>query len=1074
MKKRNSLIYTLAKPAEKFYNKVNPSYSACPRAGINLGGNSMLYKKNIEKELDKGLFQNPTSEYRGTPFWAWNCKLNSDMLREQIDMLQQMGFGGFHMHVRTGMATTYLSDEFFELISDCVEKAKENHMLAWLYDEDRWPSGAAGGIITRDPQYRARHLLFTPCPYGDEYKGYQKELVGVGRLPSERTKNGSLLACYDIVLDKDGYLLSGKRISPDSEAEGKKWYAYVELATPSEWYNNQTYLNTLDKKAVDRFIEVTHESYLKKVGTDFGEAVPAIFTDEPQFTGKATLRFGLEERDITLPWTDDLPETFQEAYSEDLVDSLPELIWDLPDSRVSTVRYHYHDHVTERFVEAFADSCGNWCFNHNIALTGHVMAESTLGSQTSMVGEAMRCYRKFGLPGIDMLCDWREYTTAKQAQSAVHQYGREGMTSELYGVTNWDFDFRGHKLQGDWQAALGVTVRVPHLSWVSMGGEAKRDYPASINYQSPWYQEYSYIEDHFARLNTALTRGTPIVKVGVIHPIESYWLHWGPSEQTALDREQLDNNFQDLTKWLLFGAIDFDFIAESLLPEQCGEGGAPLRVGKMAYDAIVVPGCETLRSSTLDRLEAFRKAGGKLIFMGDAPKYENAVPSSRGKKLFDSSIQVSFGRSSILKALDDCRTIDIRNEKGNYTEDLFYQMRQDGDKKWLFIAHASLPKPRETAAAQNIIINIRGEYAPTLYDTLTGEISSIPYSHQNGNTHISTTVYCHDSLLLQLAPSNAKAPELSNCDISSSSQLKLPAMVPYTLSEPNVYMLDMAEYSLDGEEFNEEEEILRLDNKCKQRLGWPQNSVTQPWAIPEEPYQHTVTLRYTIESEIQYEGASLALEHGGEAEISWNGEKVSNQSSGWYVDKNAIQKVALPEIKKGTNILTITWPFSKRINLEWCYLLGDFGVRVCGRKKWIVPAAKELAFSDVVSQGLPFYGGNITYHIDFEGEGDFTLTSSAYHGALLNVSLDGKPTGRIVFSPYQLTLKNVKPGRHRLDITLFGTRVNTFGQVHLILPNYTGYWFGPNAWRTKDYEWSYEYQLRSVGLLSSPTLCKNK
>ena len=50
MKKRNSLIYTLAKPAEKFYNKVNPSYSACPRAGINLGGNSMLYKKNIEKE----------------------------------------------------------------------------------------------------------------------------------------------------------------------------------------------------------------------------------------------------------------------------------------------------------------------------------------------------------------------------------------------------------------------------------------------------------------------------------------------------------------------------------------------------------------------------------------------------------------------------------------------------------------------------------------------------------------------------------------------------------------------------------------------------------------------------------------------------------------------------------------------------------------------------------------------------------------------------------------------------------------------------------------------------------------
>lgn len=60
----------------------------------------------------------------------------------------------------------------------------------------------------------------------------------------------------------------------------------------------------------------------------------------------------------------------------------------------------------------------------------------------------MRSYRSFEIPGIDMLCDRRELSTAKQAESAVHQFGREGMTSELYGVTNWDFDFRGHKLQG--------------------------------------------------------------------------------------------------------------------------------------------------------------------------------------------------------------------------------------------------------------------------------------------------------------------------------------------------------------------------------------------------------------------------------------------------------------------------------------------------------------------------------------------------------------------------------------------------------------------------------------------------
>ena len=67
-----------------------------------------------------------------------------------------------------------------------------------------------------------------------------------------------------------------------------------------------------------------------------------------------------------------------------------------------------------------------------------MMEEPTLESQTAALGEAMRSYRGFDLPGIDMLCNWREFTTAKQAQSAVHQFGYEGILSELYGVTGWD------------------------------------------------------------------------------------------------------------------------------------------------------------------------------------------------------------------------------------------------------------------------------------------------------------------------------------------------------------------------------------------------------------------------------------------------------------------------------------------------------------------------------------------------------------------------------------------------------------------------------------------------------------
>lgn len=128
----------------------------------------MLYPKNQSSQLDQGLFEKPTSEYRAAPFWAWNTRLKKEELLRQIDEFQKMGFGGFHMHVRVGMGTRYLSDEFMELIKACTDKAKAKEMLAWLYDEDKWPSGFAGGLVTKDPAYRSRYLLFTPRSYEED------------------------------------------------------------------------------------------------------------------------------------------------------------------------------------------------------------------------------------------------------------------------------------------------------------------------------------------------------------------------------------------------------------------------------------------------------------------------------------------------------------------------------------------------------------------------------------------------------------------------------------------------------------------------------------------------------------------------------------------------------------------------------------------------------------------------------------------------------------------------------------------------------------------------------------------
>lgn len=1021
----------------------------------------MLYKKNSENTLSKSLFENPTSEYRGTPFWALNSYLTKDELCRQIDIFKEMGLGGFHMHVRTGLANEYLGEEYMQLMKDCVDKAKSEKMLAWLYDEDRWPSGAAGGYVTKDEKYRARCLLFTPFLSAESYHSNDARSEG------GRSGKGTPIACYDIVLDDSGFLKSYERIGENDTASGTKWYALLEIHTPSRWYNGQTYVDTLNSDAIKKFVEVTHEKYKEKIGDEFDKTVPAVFTDEPQFTRKKLLNNSFDKMDIVMPWTDKVPELYKEKYGVDILDTLPEVFWDLQDSKPSIHRYRYHDFIAELFVNSFADVVGNWCENNNIALTGHMMDEPTLNSQTAALGEAMRSYRSFKLPGIDMLCNSHEFTTAKQAQSAVHQYGYEGMLSELYGVTGWDCDFRTYKHQGDWQACLGVTVRVPHLSWYSMKGEAKRDYPASIHYQSPWYKKYNIIEDHFARVNTALTRGKPIVKAAVIHPVESFWLHWGPNDKSAVIRESLDENFANVTKWLLEGSIDFDFICESLLPEQCKVGSNPLKVGMMEYDTVIVPACETLRKTTIERLKAFRENGGKLIFMGNAPTLVDAVVSDDGKTLYDISEKTDFTRAALLTALEDTRTLTIRYADGRLTDKYMYQLREDGEYKWLFVCNSKEPENKNIDCGSDIKLYINGIYSAEVFDTQTGNIYPIKTYYQGNKTVISYKIYGYDSLLLRLS--------VEKSDCATVQPLTVPlgeaasVQCDYEFSEDNVLLLDSAQWKLDGDEvFSEKEEILRLDNLVRKRLGINsrQGNVIQPWVIGEKPKDRTVTLKYTFNSEIEYNGAVLALEDADSSCVTFNGKPVTQKIDGYYVDIS-IGKLLLGTIKKGENILEISVPFGETANLENVFVLGKFGVKVTGAVSEIIPLPEKISFGSLVNQGFPFYGGVFTYKMDADSlNGTLKITASDYMGTLISVDVDGKHKGDIVYPPYTLEVNGLDTGKHTVSLNLYLHRFNSFGAVHMVNTGHK--WHGPDAWRTSSFNWSYEYVLRTTGILKTP------
>ncbi len=1070
-----------------------------PEKGDKMKGN--LFEKNSSqknalKEISLEEFKNPPREYRGMPFWSWNCKLEMEELERQIEELKEMGFGGFFMHVRTGMDTPYLSDEYMEMVRGCVEKAKAEGMRACLYDEDRWSSGAAGGLVTKEKKYRQKYLLFTPWAYGE--KGGVETPGGFLSQPLRNGK-GRLLARYTVMLDEEGYLGKYRILAEGEEGGENTWYAYLETAGANPWYNGQAYSDTLNKEAVERFLQVTHEKYKEWVGSDFGEAIPMVFTDEPQFARKHTLDLAEGKKDVTLPWTDDCEEGYLHKYGESLLEALPELFWELPEGKISRARYRYHDYIAERFATAFAGTYGQWCERNGLMLTGHLMEEPALESQCAAVGETMRSYGSFSLPGIDMLRRDLEYTTAKQAQSMARQHGKKGISSELYGVTGWDTDFRDYKFHGDWQAALGVVLRIPHLSWVSMKGEAKRDFPATFGYQSPWYKKFGYVEEHFARVNMAMTRGRAVVRVGVLHPIESLWLHWGPAEQTGDIRSQMDENFKKLTEWLLFGGVDFDFICESRLPEQYAKGGVPFRVGVMKYDAVIVPGCETLRKSTVERLEEFRAAGGCLIFMGKKPVLMDGMESARPGRLYESAYTIPFERHALLDGLKDFKEVEIREENGMLTGDMLYQMREEtgemGAVRWLFIARGKEPYHRDIVQKRNIRVKVRGSYTPEFLDTVSGKCGTVRCSYEKGWTVMEHVIYDYDSLLFRLNGAEEdrlgiRRPEkiigleeyggTENCQ-RKECRCAVGALVEYVLEEPNVLVLDKAQYCLDRNagkrgmgyecEYNPETELLQADDILRKSLGWEIRGAAaqQPWTRKKEKAGHLLHLRFTIESEIECHTVWLAMEEPQTALIVWNGSKVADKSeAGWYTDR-AIRKIVLPGLKKGENILELTLSFGKDTNMEWCYLLGEFGVRVMGERKIITCMPEQVGFDDLTRQGFPFYGGSFRYRIPFRTKGGETrVRIPHYRSVVLEVGADGGDKETVAYPPYETGLGQMEAGEHMLEITAYISRHNAFGALHQA--DSKDEWCGPDAWRTKGDAWTESYRLAPCGLLSAPVI----
>jgi hypothetical protein len=1014
----------------------------------------------------QALWNDPPAILRGAPFWSWNSKLNPDRLCQQIESMQRAGMGGFFMHSRYGLKTRYLGEEWFKCVSACVLKAEDLGMKAYLYDEDRWPSGPAGGFVTRDnPQYRLHYLCGAEEGKAADASADDKPEARAGDVVEA-------IARFAIDFDAGGLMKDYRRLREDEDAAGGTVFTFtVNTISPTSWTNDGGYLDTMNPEAVRAFIESTHAEYAHRYSNLFGGVIPAMFTDEPEYG----FWIGGPHGDFFhAPWTLRLPTEFEKRRGYSLLERLPELLFPASRGEFSKTRHDYYRTATELFVESFSKQYGAWCEEHNLAMTGHVLLEGQIDVQQRAVGFTMPFYEYMQWPGMDLLCDQvNELTTAKQVSSVADQLGKERVLSECYGCTGWDWPLEGHKFLGDWQFAAGVNFRNHHLTHYSLAGGAKRDYPASIIDHSPWWKYYRTVEDYFARLTVIVTSGEPVRDVLVLHPQETAWGEYATATNRQHDlAQQLEERLERVIYTLSGEHYDWDFAAENLLAKYGEAKEDGFHVGEMTYKLVIAPYCKTLRRETADLLNAYLDAGGQVLFIGDTPSRVDGEEDAAAQELVQRAAVACGQNEEFMRAVEERveRRVSV-TEGGKEQRCIWTMLRETDEGRLLFL------QSHDREKGHTVRVAATGEAPVGHWDLMTGVVQRVEATEENGRLVFDLELPPTGSAVISYGVDLGSEPVTFNQALEVESETEVSGPFDIELTEDNTLPLDYCVYRIEEASWSAPVPTLQADADIRKRYGLDPRggSAHQPWylyamgAVDTSP-RGACELKWTFHARVVPSRCRLALENPGDYAITVNGAGV-NEVDGYWVDED-IQTIDITgHIQQGENEVLLRFDYRPDMEIEDAYLVGDFGVALKDGESVRQPGAmtlvempKRLELGSWIGQGLDFYGGSVLYKMGAEGPEagkrlliDYSRIDCACAAAHCN--------GNVFPTPWRPFVADVTAGSavgpNDIAVEVIGGRKNILGPLHTPWGPGTG----PDAFDPRHPAWKRAYQLKDHGLM---------
>ena len=965
----------------------------------------------------RALFADPPREYASAPLWVWNDMLTAEQIRGTLRDLAGQKVKQAFVHPRPGLMTPYLGPDWFRLWKVALDEAERLDMNIWIYDENSYPSGFAGGLLPEAmPESRGRGLHFA-------------EVKTVGR-PGDDPQAGAPLAVYR--LTDDGF----ENVTPKAKAgqslpEGRYLVASIRLAPTGGWFGGKYYVDLLYPGVTQKFIEITMGAYQRELGGQFGKRLPGWFTDEPHLSPAGGIH-----------WSDRLPADFQKRWGYDLIDHLPSLVRPVGDWR--RVRHNYYQLLLEEFIECFAKPCYEYCEKHNLEFTGHYWEHGW--PDAGHGGDNMAMYAWHQRPAID--CLMNEYSedvhaqfgnvrAVKELSSVANQLGRKRTLCEAYGAGGWDLRFEDMKRIGDWLYVLGVNTLDEHLSYITIRGARKRDHPQSFSYHEPWWEAYHVMAEYFTRLSLVMSSGVQDNKILLIEPTSAAWMYQGDKRLG-----EIGNRFQELVTTLEKSQVEFDLGCEDIIARHGGfeqlwttdlkPGPFWLSVGKPYYTVVLPPGTENLNSKTMDVLEMFASHGGRVFCCGPPPARVDGQLSQRGEKLAAYPRWQRVEPDALAAELLELSggTFAIRRSE-NDRGILFHHRRRLEDGHILFLVNTSIDSPSSGVIESTALGFER-------WDPQSGEIAPYPFtSGTKGGIKATFELPPCGSLLLFLPDTRRKpAPE----ETLSTTRCRPAGSMTIRRAGPNVLTLDYVDVTAGGQT-KQNVYFYEANRFAFQKHGMDGN----PWdssvqfrddlITKEFPADSgfEATYRFTIEERVP-DPLHIVIERPDLYTITCNGKPVTAEKGAWWLDKS-FGKIDIGRAAKvGQNAVTIkAAPFTIYHEIESAYVLGDFSLKAAASGFVITPEV-PLKLGPWNEQGLPLYASGVAYTESFEvprPAGRYYVSLPKWYGSVAKVNVNGKLAGYIAYQPWECDVTRlITPGSNKVEVTVIGTLKNTLGPHH--------------------------------------------